>query len=167
VARAGVEQDPAFVGSYNTLGVIYRRHGNPSEAEQALIRALELEPGNPHVLSNLVPVMNGLGRFAEAKRLAQQLAELEPDPPFSFFDRGLAALQRSDFAAARDLFVREIDRAPYRHEFHYRLAVAYAGLDDKERARKELGTAIETSTTPNERELYAAKLERIQASRSP
>jgi Flp pilus assembly protein TadD len=166
-ARAGVEQDPAFVGSYNTLGVIYRRHGNPSEAEQVLVRALELEPGNPHVMSNLIRVLNDLGRFAESKRLARQLAELEPNPPFSFFDRGLAALQRSDFTAARDLFVREIDRAPYHHEFHYWLAVAYAGLGDREGARKELATAIETSATRNDRDLYAAKLDRIEASRVP
>jgi Tfp pilus assembly protein PilF len=166
-ARAGVEQDPAFVGSYNTLGVIYRHHGNVGEAERVLVRALELEPGNPHVMSNLIPVLDDLGRLVEAKRLARQLAELEPNPPFSFFDRGLAALQRSDFTAARDLFVREIDRAPYRHEFHYWLAVAYAGLGDRERARKELVTAIETSTTLNDRDMYAAKLDRIKASRAP
>ena len=39
-ARAAIEKDPGFVGSYNTLGVIYRRHGNPKEAEQVLVRAL-------------------------------------------------------------------------------------------------------------------------------
>ena len=166
-ARAGVEQDPNFVGSYNTLGVIYRRHGNPGEAEQVLVRALELEPGNPHVMANLIPVLDDLGRFAESKRLAGQLAELEPNPPFSFFDRGLQALQRSDFTAARDLFVREIDRAPYHHEFHYWLAVAYAGMGDREGARKELATAIETSPTRNDRDLYAAKLDRIEAARLP
>jgi len=166
-ARAGVLQDPGFVGSYNTLGVIYRRHGNPGEAEQVLVRALELEPGNPHVMANLIPVLDDLGRFAESKRLSRQLAELEPNPPFSFFDRGLAALQRSDFTAARDLIVREIDRAPYHHEFHYWLAVAYAGMGDGEAARKELATAIETSATRNDRDLYAAKLDRIEASRVP
>ena len=132
-----------------------------------LVRALELEPGNPHVMANLIPVLDDLGRFAESKRLSRQLAELEPNPPFSFFDRGLAALQRSDFTAARDLFVREIDRAPYHHEFHYWLAVAYAGMGDGEAARKELATAIETSATRNDRDLYAAKLDRIEASRVP
>ena len=73
-------------------------------------------------------VLDSLGRFAESKRLARALEQLEPKPPYSFFNRGMAAIQRSDFNAARELFAREIDRAPYQHEFHYWLAVAYAGL---------------------------------------
>ena len=166
-ARTAIATDPAFVSSYNTLGVIYRRHGYPREAEEVLVRALELEPGNPHAMSNLIPVLEDLGRSAEARKLARTLAELEPNPPFSFFDRGLAALRRSDFTAARDLFAREIDRAPYHHEFHYWLAVAYAGLGDREGARKELETAIATSTTRDDRELYAAKLDRIRSGRAP
>jgi Flp pilus assembly protein TadD len=166
-ARAAVEKDPGFVGSYNTLGVIYRRHGNPKEAEQVLVRALELEPGNLHVMSNLVPVLDSLGRVAESKNLARALDELEPNPPFSFFDRGLAAVRRSDFKAARDLFAREIDRAPYQHEFHYWLAVAHAALGDGERARKELLIALETSTTRTDRALYAAKLDRIKSPPGP
>ena len=166
-ARAAIEKDPAFVGSYNTLGVIYRRHGNPKEAEQVLVRALEREPGNAHVMSNLVPVLESLGRVAESKNLARVLEQLEPNPPFSFFNRGLAAIERSDFEAARDLFAQEIDRAPYHHEFHYWLAVAYAGLGDGEHARKELAIALATSTTPKDRALYSAKLDRIKTSAGP
>jgi Flp pilus assembly protein TadD len=165
-ARAAIEKDPGFVGAYNTLGVIYRRHGNAKEAEQVLAGALEREPANTHVMSNLIPVLDGLGRVAESRSLALKLEQLEPNPPFSFFNRGLAALERSDFTAARDLFAREIDRAPYNHEFHYWLAVAHAGLGDRERARKELVTALETSSTTNDRAMYAAKLDRIKASQA-
>jgi len=165
-ARAAIEKDPGFVGAYNTLGVIYRRHGNAKEAEQVLAGALEREPANTHVMSNLIPVLAGLGRVAESRNLALKLEQLEPNPPFSFFNRGLAALERSDFTAARDLFAREIDRAPYNHEFHYWLAVAHAGLGDRERARKELVTALETSSTTNDRAMYAAKLDRIKASQA-
>jgi Flp pilus assembly protein TadD len=163
-ARAGIEQDPAFVGSYNTLGVVYRRHGNPQEAERALVRALELEPRNTDVMANLVPVLASLGRVAESKELARTLEQLEPNPPFSYFDRGLAAIQGSDFEAARDLIAQEIARAPYHHEFHYWLAVAYAGLGDRDGARKELRVALEMSTTGRDRAMYAAKLDRIRAS---
>ena len=75
--------------------------------------------------------------------------------------RGRTSLRR------RDLFAKEIDRAPYNHEFHYWLAVAYAGLGDRERARKELVVALETSSTSNDRAMYAAKLDRIRSSRAP
>jgi Flp pilus assembly protein TadD len=166
-ARAAIEKDPGFVGAYNTLGVIYRRHGNAKEAEKVLAGALEREPANTHVMSNLIPVLDSLGRSAESKSLARKLDELEPNPPYSYFNRGLAALQRSEFTAARDLFAKEIDRAPYNHEFHYWLAVAYVGLGDRERARKELVVALETSSTSNDRAMYAAKLDRIKSSRAP
>ena len=65
-------------------------------------------------------------------------------------------------SAARDLFAKEVDRAPYYHEFHFWLAIAYVGLGDVERAHKELTIAMETSTTRNDRAVYAAKLDRIK-----
>ena len=166
-ARAAIEQDPVFTSSYNTLGVIYRRHGNAAEADKVLTYALEREPENTRVMSNLVTVLNELGRVAESKSLARKLEQLEPDPPFSFFSRGMAAVQNRDYKAARDLFAKEIDRAPYYHEFHFWLAVAYVGLGESERARKELAVAMATSTTRNDHAMYAAKLDRINGYRSP
>src|SRR5262245_11262422 len=53
-ARAAIGRDSKFTSSYNTLGVIYWRHGNLAEAERALASALEREPRNTHVMTNLV-----------------------------------------------------------------------------------------------------------------
>ena len=165
-ARAAIEQDPGFWSSYNTLGVVYRHHDNPVEAEKAFAYALAREPANTRVMSNLVPVLNQLGRVAEAEAMAAKLERMEPDPPFSFFTRGMAAVRTGDFKQAKDLFAKEVDRAPYYHEFHFWLAIAYLGLGDIEQARKQMTIAMETSTTHNEQALYAAKLERINARRN-
>jgi len=162
-ARAAITEDPGFLSAYNTLAVIYKRHGNPAEAGTALAYALEREPTNTRVMSNLVSVLNELGRVAEAKILADKLERMEPDPAFSFFSRGLAAVQSGDFKTARELFAKEVDRAPYYHEFHFWLAIAYLGLGDIDGARKQMTTAIQTSTTRNDRALYAAKLDRINS----
>ena len=115
-ARAAIEKDPAFLSSYNTLGVIYRRHGNPTEAEKVLAHALERDPKNTHVMSNLVAVLNDLGRDTEARTLARKLEQVEPNPAFSFFSRGMVAVRSGDFKTAKDMFAKEVDRAPY-HEF--------------------------------------------------
>lgn len=165
-ARAAIKQDPGFLSSYNTLGVIYKRHGNPAASEKVLTYALEREPANTRVMFNLVPVLNELGRVAEAKVLADKLEKMEPDPAFSFFSRGLAAMQSEDFKTARDLFAKEVDRAPYYHEFHFWLAIANLGLGDIEGARKQMTIAIETSTTRKDQALYAAKLDRLNSYRS-
>ena len=162
-AQAAIAQDPKFTSAYNTLGVIYKRHGNLPEAQRVLAYALEREPKNTHVMSNLVLVLNELGRDAEAKALSSKLEHLDPNPAFSYFMEGMVAMRKGDYQTAKDLFAKEVQRAPYYHEFHFWLAAAYIGLGDTEHARAELARAMETSTTRNSRDLYAAKLDRIRA----
>jgi tetratricopeptide (TPR) repeat protein len=160
-ARAAIEQDPRFMGSYNTLGVVYRHHGNLHEADQVLSHVLELEPGNTEVMSNLVLVLTDEGRVAEAKALAQKLAQLQPYPPFYFFNLGQIAMREGDYEKAKLMFAKEVDRDAYYHEFHFWLAAALVGLGEFKEARAQLTMAIENSTTRREHDLYAAKLDRI------
>lgn len=162
-AREAVLQDPAFARAYNTLGVVYRRHGDLAQAENVLSHALAQEPANPQIVANLAQVMADQGRGTEAAALRQRLAQLESEPPFFFFERGQAALRAGNYAAARDLFAREVARAPNYHEFHYALAVAYAKLGDVAQASKHLALAMESSTTRGDHELYAAKLDRMRS----
>lgn len=163
-ARAAIAQDPLFVSAYNTLGVVYRRHGNLPEAERVLSHVLKVEPDNLQVMSNLALVFDREGRVEEASTLTRRLEQLQPYPPFYFFNQGLAAMRKGDFTQARTLFAREVARDAYYHEFHFWLAVADANLGDYEEARSQLAMAMETSVTRKEHELYAAKLDRIRAS---
>jgi tetratricopeptide (TPR) repeat protein len=98
---------------------------------------------------------------AEAQEVSRKLAQLQPNPPFSFFDRGLAAMRARDYKAARDLFAKEVDRAAYFDEFHFWLAAADVALGDYGEARKHLKIAIDNSSTRKEHDLYSAKLEWI------
>jgi len=162
-ARAAIGRDPTFTSAYNTLGVIYRRHGNLPEAERTLAFALEREPKNTHVMSNLLPVLEAMGRKSDATALARKLAELDPHPPFSYFMLGMHAMRERNFTQARDLFAKEVDRAPYYHEFHFWLAQSYLALGQIDQAKKQLALALEYSDTAGERALYAAKLVRINS----
>ncbi len=164
-AREAIEQDPRFLSSFNTLGVIYRHHGNLAQAERVLSHVLELEPGNTQVMSNLALVFNDEGRVDEAKALTRKLQQLQPYPPFYFFNLGLAAMNKGDYKAAKNLFAKEVDRDAYYHEFHFWLAAAYLGLGDMNEARAQLALAEENSMTRKEHELYAAKLDRLTAHR--
>ena len=164
-AREAIRQDPAFVVAQNTLGVIYQRRGHHAQAERVLARALDLEPRNTRILTNLANAYRALGRSADARRLDERLASLEPDPPFAFFNRGLEAAKAGDWKNARALFAKEVDRAPYYHEFHFWLAVALANLGEPEGARRHLALAMENSTTRRDHDLYAAKLQRIGSAR--
>lgn len=161
-AREALLQDPAFLPGANTLGVVYSRAGQPAAAERALRHVLEHDADNLSALANLVRLLQQVGRAAEAAPLAARLASLQPYPPFWFFDRAREALERRDFAGARDLLRRELRRQPYQHQVHFELARALAGLGDAAGAARHLALAIENSPTRGQQALYAGKLARLR-----
>jgi len=161
--REAIRQDSDYLSPYNTLGVIYQRHGQRDEAAQIFAYILERDAANIQAMANYVAVLSELGRTAEARALARKLELLEPNPPYAFFHRGVAALRSGDYRLARELFGKEVARASDNPEFHFYLALAYLGLGDAEAARNQLAKAIENSTTRSDRDLYAGKLERIRA----
>ena len=163
-AREAVWQDPHFLSATNTLGIVYRAHGDLVEAQRALEYVLAREPANASALSNLVAVLRQRGDTTAATRTAERLAKIEPVPPFAYFKRGLAAMKAGDYRLARDMFAHEVDRAAYYHEFRFWLALAYVGLGDMEQARANMAVALENGPTQGDRELYAAKLERLRGS---
>jgi tetratricopeptide (TPR) repeat protein len=110
-------------------------------------------------------VLGEQGNTAEAAQWSKRLAQIEPHPPFHFFDLGLAALQAGQFESARELFNKELKRAAYHHEFHFWLAIANLKLGDMSQARKHLIIAKENSTTFDDKALYSAKLDKINALR--
>ncbi len=161
-ARAAITHEPGFLSAYNTLGVIYLRRGHAVEAEHALAYVLRREPSSTVAMANMVRALAVLGRADESAALARRLARIDPEPPYYFFDRGREALQRGDYASARGWFAKEVARAPYHHEFHFWLAVTELQLGDVESARTQLHLALNTSSTPRNQRLYAAKLDRLK-----
>ncbi len=165
-ARAAVLKRPASIPAYNTLAVIYQRHGDLARAEAVYRAALAREPENLVVMRNLEPVLAALGKHDEAQALVKRLATIEPTPPFYFFHRGVAAYERGEYETARALFAREVKRMPYYDEFHFWLALAYLRLGEPDQARAQLALAFETSTRGATRDLYAAKLAHLRSLRS-
>jgi Tfp pilus assembly protein PilF len=161
-ARAAVATNPPNAIAYNTLGVIYQRHGDLVMAERALRTALEREPESIVVMQNLGPLLAATGRPAEAAEMARRVAAVEPVPPFQYFDKGMVALKAGDYDAARKLFEREVKRAPYYDEFHFWLAVTLLRLGEAKAAREQLAQAIDTSTKSDNRQLYSAKLAHLR-----
>lgn len=163
LVRESLRTDPSFTSAYNTLGVVYRRHGNLAESERALRVALQREPGNAQVLSNLVAVVAARGRDAEAAELRQQLAAIMREPPFHYFDLGMAALKRGDNQVALELFDKELARMPYDGELHFLAAIASVRQGELRRARRHLTRAVQNSETPDRRQLYSAKLDHLKS----
>ncbi|MGE5616915.1 MAG: tetratricopeptide repeat protein [Bacillota bacterium] len=160
-ARSAIGQDPSFLSAYNTLAVVYKVHGNLHEAEALLRVLLAREPANLNAMTNLALVLEDEGRGAEAEALSDRIDRLQPHPPFYFFNRGKEAFERGDYAQAKKLFGRELERDPTYHEFHFWFAAACLKLGERELAREHLMAARENSNTRAEEAIYKAKLDRL------
>jgi tetratricopeptide (TPR) repeat protein len=165
-AREAINTAPKLLSSYVTLGVIYRKRQQPEWSEAVLRQVTDREPDHLSAMSNRVLALRDLGRDAEAQQLGERLARLDPHPPFSYFKEGQVALREGRYEAARRLFAKEVERAPYHHEFEYWLAVSYIELKDTERATLHLKRAMDVSTTRKDHDLYAGKLDRLKALRN-
>ncbi len=164
-ARTAMQHDPHFVAAANTLSVIYQRAGHVAAAERALRFVIEREEANASAWANLGRLLSLTGRHEEAKRATERLAALEPHAPFHHFDRGRVALQRGDAVQARNLFQHELKMQPLQHEVHFWLAQAHAALGEGRAAARHLALAADYSPTRQTRAIYAAKLERLRATR--
>jgi Flp pilus assembly protein TadD len=162
-AREAIARDNAFLEAYNTLGVIYRQHGNLQEAERVSRLLLQREPDNPTFISNLAAVLVAAGEKPAAQVLSEKLQRIEPYPPFHFMDQAQLAMAKGNFAAAITLFKRELARDPDYHAAHFGLAAAYFQLGEFAPAQEHLAAAMQNSTTRRDHDLYAAKLERLRA----
>jgi tetratricopeptide (TPR) repeat protein len=162
-AVEALRNDPSFMGGYNTLGVVYLRHGDLVLAERVFDRVLGNDAKNTRALANLAETYKREGRDADASAARTRLASIESFAPFHFFNLGLEAARQSDWLAARDFFAREVARADYYHEFHFWLGVADWQLGDVVQADKHLRLAMDNSTTRGQHDLYAAKLSWLQS----
>jgi tetratricopeptide (TPR) repeat protein len=166
-AATSVRRDPGFTGAYNTLGVVYLRHGDLAEAERAFTRALAADAKDTRALANLAETYARAGRAADAEATRRRLAAIETHPPFHFFDLGMEAMRRGDWHGAREMFAREVARAGAYHEFHFWLGVADWRLGEEPAAMRQLTLAMKNSLTRDQHRLYAAKLAWLQAHRQP
>jgi Tfp pilus assembly protein PilF len=164
--KAAILQDPSFINSYITLGVIYRTIHHSEYAEAVLEKIAIYDPDNTTILTNRVLVLRDLGRDAEANELAQRLVKLDKHPPWGYYMEAQAEYQAGHYDNARHLFEKEIARDPQHHEFEYGLALVYDKLHDPAHAMNHLERALELSLAKSNRDFYAAKLEKLKATGS-
>ncbi|MFZ6752786.1 tetratricopeptide repeat protein [Undibacterium sp. Dicai25W] len=165
-AKEAIKQDPSYLSAYNTLGVVYRRHNNLHQAEQAFREILKYDTNNLIALANLAELLQKSGRLEESLVVTNTLHQLQPVAPFYYFDLGKKALQNDHPVEAINLIKKELDRDPYYHEFHLWLALSYIRLGNLSEAKKELVLAKENSITHSSFDFYTSKMERLNASLS-
>ncbi len=162
-AREALRLDPGFWPAYNTLGVVYQRAGHLASAAAVYRHTLAQGSDNLPAMANLVQVLVALGRPGEAAPWQARLQAREPQAPFHWLGLAEAALARGDLAEAERLLDRERAVTGASHEGAFLTARLQAARGDRTRAQQALSEAMDRSSTPRQRQVYADKLARLRA----
>jgi tetratricopeptide (TPR) repeat protein len=81
--ESAVDGMPDFARAQYNLGQLQGFLRNGRQAQKALEHAYELEPGNPEYLNALVQHYLRHGKFAEVRRIAQNLSAENPNNPLA------------------------------------------------------------------------------------
>ncbi len=143
IARRAVELAPDEPTTQYYLGTVLLLHqdGRSAEAIEPLQRALAATPGWIDCLRNLGMAMGKSGRHDEAIVYLQKARALQPASAGIRVGLGYAYLKVERFSSARGEFAEAL-----RHEntasAHLGLAIAWAGNEMPDRARRHLAAAV-------------------------
>jgi len=132
---------------HNVRGTAYLGQLKWTEAAQAFAAALEIEPGNPTLLTNRAVAIIQQGEIEAAEKLLLQALELDPQHPHAHYNLGLIEKNRGNFAPATAHFeaVREQDPADLLTQ--YNLGIVYSRTDRGDEAEAAFREALKRDPT--------------------
>ena len=107
-----------------------------ADAKAALSRSLELQPDSNEAVAAIAEAEAGLGDLEGATAHARQALERSPSSATANLVTGLVALERGQYAAARDALLTANQSDPDSPKVLYQLSLVFARLGDDERARQ-------------------------------
>ena len=132
-AHEAVRLDPRDAPGYAALGTIALYRKQWAAADNALAKALALDPTNPYVLGRYQYLLWEEGRLNQALKVGQELIRLEPEVNAKFRAASLVGL-KGDYDGAIRLF----EQMPVEANRNINLATFYAGVGKYERAAQTL-----------------------------
>jgi tetratricopeptide (TPR) repeat protein len=162
-----VEDHPELASSHYNLGLAYTVSGRVKKAEEAFLKALEIDPGCVEAWVNLGGVRMMRWEFQGCLEATQEAAKLRDDLPIIHYNMGQAYLYLND---PQNLVrcnerVLELDRG--NGAAHYYAAVGSLALDDLGAAERHLGRAIELGHQPNQDFVKAMEKSHLKKGRKP
>ena len=129
-----------------TAGRVYLAHDRAKDAEEHLLRAATLDPGDSECREALSSLYDQQGRLEEALRMVEELKELEPGSVTHRRNLGILQARLGRFDAAEEAFRELCALAPEQ-------AVGYAGLAE---------LSLRTGKEPSEAKTLALKAVRLE-----
>lgn len=144
LAASGPGTVPADLeaGALTNLGALFQRRDLHREAEEALLRAVEIEPGNGVAWTNLGVARRRLGRSAEAAEAFRRAYRLSPDDPTAATNLAVSYLDAGDAAAAASHLREATARFPEEPRLWLDLGRALVAIGDPAGAAEAFEQAL-------------------------
>jgi rhomboid protease GluP len=123
-----VREKPSFVPAHVALAKAYISHGQFSEAETELKRALDLDPRNAEARLELGNLYLNQGRPQDAKNTFTQLVTQDANNAEAHFGLGLALAAEENYQAAIEEYKTAVRLDPQSTGINYNLGASYAKL---------------------------------------
>jgi tetratricopeptide (TPR) repeat protein len=107
-----------------------------SQAEQAYLRALELDPGLANAFTNLGNVRFRRGFMDEAEVYYRKALSIDENQPEAYYNLGFLYYERGEARAAVSCFERAVAADPAFADAHFNLAMALEESGERSGARK-------------------------------
>ncbi|MGQ9566987.1 MAG: tetratricopeptide repeat protein [Anaerolineae bacterium] len=144
------------------LGNAYTQAGHLQEAEGAYRSALDLEPENPDLLSNLGYVLYQMQRPAEAVEQFEKAARLLPHDAEIRYNLGGALYTLGRVEEAIQAFEAARERDPDLPQVYLGLGYAYRDRGEREKAIRHFRTFLELSDDEGWKAQVRQELERLE-----
>jgi tetratricopeptide (TPR) repeat protein len=135
-----------------------------TDSEQAgklLRQALEMEPDNISVLSNLGYVYMSRKNYSKAIETYLKAGELAPQLPDTFFNLGYVYAVTEDYPQAKQMYSRVVELAPpFTDEALFNLAVINEKLGEHKQCIKNLEKAISLNPSNESAKKYLHRLKK-------
>jgi serine/threonine-protein kinase len=145
-ARLAVELDSTSAGAWHAYGTAHSVRGRDEEAVGALQRAIELDPMDPMLHSEVSLILNMAGRYRDALEAANTAIELDPDLFPAYANAGDAALLLGDHDEAIRLHEHSYEHAEGSPIALALLGAAYAHVGNRDEALRILDQLRELSS---------------------
>jgi len=145
--RHAVQADPANNELRNEVADFMIRRGNTDEARRLLDAVLAADPQNLVALELEYRAFTTAGDTTAANGVAGKIVAAYPDSPLGYYFQGLLYESKGDFASAKSLYERSLEKAPLGAEPLTALARVYVRTGKKEEAQAYLAKLVEKNPT--------------------
>ena len=145
--RHAVQVDPANNELRNEVADFMIRRGNADEARRLLDAVLAADPQNLVALELEYRAFTTAGDTTAANGVAGKIVAAYPDSPLGYYFQGLLYESKGDFASAKSLYERSLEKAPLGAEPLTALARVYVRTEKKEEAQAYLAKLVEKNPT--------------------